>query len=186
MEKEKKNITLFTTYIEDYDQLRKDYEEWCEDMDEEPEDDGEFAWNDNNVESYWDDFEYEVKKFDKKNPGTYFLCVGHYTSRYGFPRSGPQEGGAVICGLWETVRALIDGKDDYAFELNENGQIEFNGGHHDGHSYYTITRLNKRADKVIEATENRYEDLRGNRELNEKLDREFYFNKIVDGVDIFA
>lgn len=186
MEKEKKNIVLFTTYIEDYDQLRKDYEEWCEDMGEEPKEDGEFAWNNDNVEIEWDDFKWEVKNFDKKNPGTYFLCIGSYSSHYGWPRSGSQEGGAVICGLWETIRELIKNKDDFEFSLNENGQLEFSGGHHDGHSSYTITRLNRRADKVIEATENRYEDLVGNRELNEKLDKKFYFKKIVDGVDIFA
>lgn len=183
---EEKGITLMTTYIEDYDQLRKDYEDWCDEMDDEPEDNGELAWHDENVEVDWSDFKSEVKTFDENNPNTYFLCVGSYTSRYGFPRSGAQAGGAVVYGLLNTVHKLIEGKDDFEFKLNEKGQIEFHGGHHDGSCSYTITRLNKRAHKVIDKVENEYGSLIGNRELCEKLDKEFFAKKITIGKDLYA
>ena len=171
-------ITLFTSIIEDYNQLRKDYEDMCEDMGIEPKEDGQYDWFYDIVKDDFDNFLYELKALEKKYPYNYYLCVGSVGLW-----NGRCDGGTVSNSIVRIVLKLARSVDDFEFKLNEKGQIEFKGLHHDGRNYYTITMLNLRANKVVRCYNDC--DLVGNRELNEKLSKDFFMRKIVDEKDLY-
>ena len=177
---EEKKIVLFSTFIDDYDQLRNDYVENCEINKIEPKEGGELEWYNDYLEMDYEEFKYEMKRLEMANPHSQYLCVGTSGLWY-----GKVEGGIVCSSLTSIIDDLVSYVDDYEFSLNEEGQIEFVGAHHDGRNYYTIIMLNLRANKVIEKAENNYESLVGNRSLSEKLSSKFFKKKIVDGKDIY-
>lgn len=171
-------ITLFTSIIEDYHQLRKDYEDICEEMGIEPKEDGQYEWFYDVVNDDFDNFLYELKALEKKYPYNYYLCEGS-VGRW----CGRCEGGTISNSIVDIVQKLARNVDDLELKLNDEGQIEFTGLHHDGRNYYTITMLNLRANKVIGCYDDCY--LVGNRELNEKLSKDFFKRRIIEGKDLY-
>lgn len=170
-----KDVTLFSTIINDYDQLRNDYEEYCNDNDIEPIDGNEIDWF---YEDLWDicwpDFKYEIKRLDEKF--SYYLCVGSFGLW-----NGRQEGGFVSDSIFDAIEKCTKSCDDFEITACTDGTINVTGYHHDGQNSFTIYALNKRAGKVID----KYYDLIANRELNEKLSKQYYQAKIVYGVDVY-
>lgn len=162
-------ITLYTNEIDNYEELRKDYEENCAANGIEPEEDGEFGYFDLCCEDNYYNLKYLLEKINKKFP--FFLAVG---SNGGW--RGRAQGGAVFESLVDLFSELCSNV-DYVTLTYEDGHLCFSGSHHDGSNYYDIYALNKRAIRSIDYDRmygTRARCIKADRELNEKLDKDYY------------
>ena len=165
----KETTVIYSSEIEDYDLLRSEYENDCLENDIEPEESGEYQFWADQLEFDWDDMKTDIIPTIEKQCGNcLYLCVGSsglWTGRH--------SGGKLGRELYPLIREPANNLDDFSVTLVD-GHLETAGHHHDGSNYYSIYRLNGRAEKKVE----KWEDLLDDRELHEKLFRHYYLGKI--------
>lgn len=168
---EEKRYTLYNSTIEDYDALRKEYESYCEDNEITPVDYGEMELFHHQLENDYEDMEWILNKADKNY--SYYLCVGS-VGRW----NGSYEAGVVTKDLWKLIQKLGDNMDGFKVELVD-GHLEVAAMHHDGTNLFSIFALNdeKGCKIVMDAIDNG-EYLVANKDLNDRLNNEDYFQPI--------
>jgi len=133
-------MKLYSTIINDYDELRKEYLADCEEIEIEPTEDGEIEYFNEILELCdWRDSISELDVFNNYAlVGTLWLWNGEKQIEIEVS-SDPIE-------LIE--KCLSDSINDIEISLI-NGKIEIEAHHHDGCNYFTLIALNKRADIYI-------------------------------------
>jgi len=133
-------MKLYSTIIDDYDELKKDYLINCEETDIEPTENGEIGYFNEILEFCdWRDSISELDVFNNYALiGTLGLCNGEKKIEI-------EVNNNPIELIEKCLSSSINDIEIYLI----NGIIEIKAYHHDGTNHFHLVALNKRADKYI-------------------------------------
>ena len=173
MEVIKTKTVLYTNEISCYDELRREYLEYCKENEIESEKGGEYAHHSFMCDQMWEDFKTDTLP-SLESQADKFLVIGSAGTW-----QGRRDGGFLSTYLTTIIEKFVEKLDLVTITYDSsNGSIELSGSHHDGSNYYTVYALNRRAQRAIDAAESVYDDIQS-QYFHNKLDNKYYKRQLL-------
>lgn len=141
--KERKFVTLFSDILDTSDSNMEEYRQMLAEADDRnPEDiDDDLIYDCvyDDINCDWENFQYDIKAYDKKFPNAKYRITGSLGLW-----DGRHE---IIPVVVKTLEAAInkcygnDSTNDYTVEEDQYGKLHITYSHHDGNNYFVVMKL---------------------------------------------